>query len=57
MPSLRRILRHLWALTLLVAAGYLWGQRGPAHGRAWAVGTVTCLLLALLALALLLGWV
>jgi len=47
--------RKLWGLVLLVSAGYLWGQRGRRWSWAWKVGTVTCIVLALLALAVLAG--
>lgn len=47
--------RKLWGLVLLVSSGYLWGQRGRPWSWAWKVGTATCILLALLALAVLSG--
>ncbi len=55
MFGIRALARKLWALAMLLSAGYLWGQRGPRAGPAWRVGTVVCLLLLVLALLLLAG--
>lgn len=45
-----RWLARLWSLFMLLTSGYLWGMRGRPGSRAWRIGTVTCILLLILAL-------